>query len=142
MPTGNDSQPTLPTGRDFDLPPMWDGRVVVWDEWRPLTTPEERVFICPPPIARGCHACGSLAVPMISRGRVAVSAFVTRQMLDADDDNRARLGWAAGKRKPRALYELTAFRCPDCLIDQVSDADWVMWDLDESDYSAEGSWPQ
>jgi hypothetical protein len=37
-------------------------------------------------------------------------------------------------------YELTAFRCPDCRHDQIDDRDGHTWDLDESDYSEDGSW--
>ena len=58
-----------------------------------------------------------------------------------EDENRARLPLAwRDKRAPVALYELTAFRCPDCLHDQVQEMlDGTLWDLDDSDYDDAGS---
>lgn len=137
------NQPTLPVDRPHDLPPRWDGRVVVWDDWDRF---EEKVvvFICPPPKAssRVCQACGSFAPRLMARGRVAVSARATLDELLDEDRKRSRLPVALRHKIPAvALYELTAFRCPDCLFDQVVDGTRTVWDLDETDYLDSGSLP-
>lgn len=132
-------QPTPPTDRAHDLPRFWDGKAVVWRGWKvPLDA-----WICPPPKPSCCPACGSLARPVTNRGRVARFGGITHDMIAAADAARDRLPTAHQHRlkgHPRALYELTAFRCPDCRHDQILDRDGSMWNLDESDYSDEGSW--
>ena len=125
--------------RSHDLPRFWDGKAVVWRGWEaPLVA-----WICPPPKPSCCEACGSLARPVTNRGRVARFGGITHDMIAAADAARDRLPTAHQHRlkgHPRALYELTAFRCPDCRHDQILDRDGSMWNLDESDYSDEGSW--
>ena len=125
--------------RSHDLPRFWDGKAVVWRGWEaPLDA-----WICPPPKPSCCEACGSLARPVTNRGRVARFGGITHDMIAAADAARDRLPTAHQHRikgHPRALYELTAFRCPDCRHDQILDRDGSMWNLDESDYSDEGSW--
>ena len=125
--------------RSHDLPRFWDGKAVVWRGWEaPLDA-----WICPPPKPSCCEACGSLARPVTNRGRVARFGGITHDMIAAADAARDRLPTAHQHRikgHPRALYELTAFRCPDCRHDQILDRDGSTWNLDESDYSDEGSW--
>lgn len=92
----------------FDLPPRWDGQAVVWSGWESPPTPH---FACGP-VAAGevCPACGSVAVPVMNRGRVARYAWI----------------WA--------------FRCPDCRSDTVWDPrsdEW--WGLDPDDYTLAGA---
>lgn len=137
------NQPVLPSGRDFDLPPKWDGRVVVWTAWESLDA-DGPVFICPPPRRPAhCPACASQSRPLISRGRVAASSLVTLEAIQQRDAARERLPLAARFRLPAlALVELAAFRCPECGSDQVLDLNEHWWSLDETDYRAEGSWEQ
>lgn len=119
------------------LPPLWDGMPIVWDGWE--STLDMR--ICPP-VLSCCSACGSLARQAMNRGRVAISSVVTHQMIAARDAERDRLPpREAHRRKCLALYRLAAFRCPDCHHDQVLEDGVHWWDLDESDYQPEGSWP-
>lgn len=111
------------------LPVAWDGRAVIWDRWEsPLP-----VFICPTPKRERC-SCGSTAAPFTSRGRrdpsperVANAAALPRL------GRRTALVWS--------VYDLFAFRCPDCgevsVWDMEADEHWT---LDESDYGATGSW--
>lgn len=123
--------------REHDLPPKWNGRAVLWEGWRATPGP---VFICPPPKLRCCEGCGSLAEPVSNRGLVSVWSSFTHDDLRAEEENRARLGSLAHKRKPRALWRLRAYRCPDCKLDTVWDTDtdeW--WTLDHTDYGHEGS---
>lgn len=124
--------------REHDLPPFWDGLATVWDGW--VTQP--RAFVCPPPAPQCCRACGSMARPVINRGRVARVPAVTHARIQAHKENRARLGRSnahlAGR--PVVLVRLFAWRCPDCLHDQVWDTDTdEVFDLDHTDYGPEGS---
>lgn len=113
-------QSTLPTDRDHDLPPRWDGAEVEWRGWR---TPP--VLLCSPGTAtRGvCPACGSTQPPVTNRG-------LLRRW------RRTNLGLRA-----RRVGMIFAFRCPVCRHDQVLDdlRDGRWWNLDESDYHHEGS---
>lgn len=137
------NQPTLPVDRPHDLPPRWDGKVVLWEGWRALHT-DGPVFLCPPGPPQCCPACGSFTPAVTNRGKVATSTLVTMAQLV---DEQAALDhlplsqqykYRAGRR-PLALYGITAFRCPDCRFDQVLDTDGVLWNLDESDYGDAGS---
>lgn len=132
-----DTQPTLPTDRAHDLPPRWDGHVVVWDGWEAGALSDVR--LCPPLPRECCPACGSLAEPTTNRGRVARSGITTRQQIAARDASRRQLGWASHNLRTLAVYRLTAFRCPDCRHDRVLENLTTWWDLDESDYTDDGS---
>ena len=134
-----DTQPTLPTDRAHDLPPRWDGHVVVWDGWEPAA--DRPMFICPPPKEPdSCTACGSLARPMRNKGRVADSAITAHAMIDQEDARRALLPPELRHKIPRrAFYRLVAHRCPDCRHDRVLEDLTTWWDLDESDYTDDGS---
>jgi len=131
-------QPTLPTERAHDLPRFWDGKAVAWRGWEA----EIEAFICPPPKPSCCPACGSFAKPAINHGRVAKLQAITHDMIAAKDAARDRLPVGLKhKIAALALYELVAFRCPDCRHDQVWERhEGTTWDLDESDYMGDGSW--
>lgn len=127
--------------REHDLPPRWDGLAVVWDGWRVDAGIDGHVFICPPPKPQCCAGCGSMAPNVSNRGRVARVPAVTHASIAANDEARNRL--PAGERhqvKPKALYRLHAFRCPDCFLDVVWDTETdETWTLDHTDYGDEGS---
>lgn len=129
----------LTLAREHDLPPFWNGRAVLWRGWE---DPEPGVtFICPPPKERHvCEGCGSTQEWVVNRGEVAVWPSLTHDDLRRENENRQRLGSLAHKRKPRSLWRLRAYRCPDCHLDTVWDMDtdeW--WVLDHTDYGPEGS---
>lgn len=132
-------QPTLPTDRRHDLPRFWDGLAVVWDGWQ--DSEPGPMFLCPPSLRRDpCPACGSLAARLLNRGRVAMSALVTHELIARRDAERDRLPLDVQHRRPGvALYRLHAYRCVDCRHDQVLEGLDTWWDLDESDYTDEGS---
>ncbi len=113
--------------RDHDLPPRWDGLPVQWSDWSDTTG----VVICPPPPRpERCEHCGTTAAPQINIGRIW-----TDQASAPPAVGRARL------RGHRHLVGLiTAFRCPQCEHDSVRDPDGQMWDLDDTDYTDDGSW--
>lgn len=122
-------------GSRADLPARWDGRAVLWGEWRII----EQLFVCDrtkrkPPEPDRC-ACGALtSTSHYAVGLVADDADTTVAEL-ATDDRFARYG-----RPRRGTRSLTAYRCPSCGADEVYDAatgEW--WTLDESDYGPDGS---
>lgn len=113
--------------RDYDLPPLWDGLPVEWGEWRDTAD----IFICPPPPKRPkCERCGSRRDPRMSLGRVFTELVMVKST------RKSRL--ANGKH---LVAHLSALRCPDCEHDYVFDfTNDQAWDLDPSDYTADGSW--
>lgn len=116
--------------RAHDLPPRWDGMVVEWSGWKST----DDMFICPRPRSRSgqdcCHFCGSKKPPTINLGRVW-----TDPTNSPPEISRGRLD------KGRHLVaNISAFRCPDCRRDHVLDSGGNAWDLDETDYTDEGSW--
>ncbi|WP_426243723.1 hypothetical protein [Nocardioides sp. LHG3406-4] len=129
--------------RVHDLPPTWDGLAVLWSGWE-YASPG--LFICPPPLREVCEGCGlptterGFPAWSTNRGLVAVSAVLTHDDLRYEEENRARLGALAHRRKPRALFRLHAFRCHSCSLDDIWDTDtdeW--WTLDHTDYGDDGS---
>lgn len=112
--------------REHDLPPMWDGHPVAWDdEWEP--TPA--MNICPPPKNPGCEHCGSLAQSLMRCGLRGPFRTATRNRY-----NQIVKGWTHDR--------LTVLRCPDCLHDVVVDSEWNLWDLGPEDYGPRGSYLQ
>lgn len=126
----------LRQGREFDLPPKWDGRIVKWRGWEdvPLT-------LCRAGDRDVCLDCGSLAPPVINWG----------MFYPHDGDTWEALVEATTRRtgrtylKKRTVLEhphlrFVAYRCPDCRADHVLDTDsQTWWTLDEDDYGPEGS---
>ncbi len=113
--------------REHDLPPRWDGLPVEWGQWRDTAG----IILCPPPRkAEHCNRCGSTAEPLNSLGRVWTNPATAPPAI-----GRARL-----QRGRLLAANLTAFRCPDCEHDHVLDSNGKSWDLDPSDYTADGSW--
>jgi hypothetical protein len=114
--------------RQHDLPARWDGHPVQWSQWSDTAT----VFACPPPKPQPCTRCGSVAASRVNIGRVWTDPSSAPPAI-----SRGRL------RGGRHLVGvITAFRCPDCGQDQVLDSCGTTWDLDETDYCADGSWDQ
>lgn len=111
------------------LPVAWDGRAVKWDAWEKPVFSTVRFH----PKPERC-TCGSVNAPFTSRG-----------LRDTDPDRvralerlprigrRTKLAWP--------VYDLHAFRCPDCgevtVWDMATDE---VWTLDESDLGPTGSW--
>lgn len=133
----------LTLARENDLPPKWNGLAVLWRGWEYVPA---GTFICPPPKIDVCEGCGMPTTERgfpawsTNRGLVAVASFLTHDDLRYEEENRARLGRIVHKRKPRALYRLTVFRCHSCALDTVWDHDTdEMWNLDHTDYGNEGS---
>lgn len=114
--------------RTNDLPPRWDGLPVQWGSWS--STGE--VFLCPPRRERpeSCERCGSADARMINVGRVWTDPDTAPPAI-----GRARL-----RRGHHLVGVLSAFRCPGCGHDSVLDPNGQLWDLDETDYTDDGSW--
>lgn len=114
--------------RQFDLPPRWDGLPVEWAGWRELPD----VYMCPPqPQPDGCGNCASGRRPLSNVGRV---------WTDPATGPRA-IGYARLRRGKHLVGMITALRCGDCGHDRVLElSSGKVWDLDETDYTDEGSW--
>lgn len=113
-----------------DLPPKWDGHVVVWDEWAE-ELPTSLVYHLP---LRhfACEKCGSLTRRSGSVGQVGVIPEVTHAQI-----RRANAARKGGKYGLRRLF---ASRCADCGHDQVYDMDAdELFDLEPCDYGDGGS---
>jgi DNA (cytosine-5)-methyltransferase 1 len=112
--------------REHDLPPRWDGLPVEWGEW------SEIGLICPPPPRRPQCRCGSRRDPLINLGRIWTEPGTVLAI------GRSRMN-----RGRHLVANIAAFRCPDCGRDHVLDGigpDAQAWDLDETDYTDDGSW--
>lgn len=113
--------------REYDLPPAWDDLPVEWGAWEDTAT----VFICPPPRRpERCGQCGGTGPPTINTGRVWTNPATAP----------AAIGRARMKSGRHLVGTIAAFRCVDCGHDTVLDPNGQMWDLDETDYTADGSW--
>lgn len=110
--------------REHDLPPRWDGRPVVWGEWDDTG----RAFMCPPPKPHRCERCGSTRPRLFNVGRVWTNLVTTAPATDAATERQRLIGI------------ISAFRCPGCGHDSVLDHQNREWVLDETDYTADGSW--
>lgn len=121
----------------INLPPFWDGAKVEWKrEDAPTLT-----FICPPPkVKERCGACKSAQPPVMWSG--------LRHPLPGEtfESTKTKIGrWGHPVEVPTTIaaypvYDLVAFRCPQCGNDQVWDQrtnEW--WDLEPNDYTATGS---
>ena len=116
------TSPYLPQApRANRLPPKWDGATVEWEEWEvDLSSWRFHVKLDPYPY------CGSTDERVMAIGRVR-------------NDGPARsIQSARGYR----LGRMSAYRCTGCWHDQVIDLAGALWDLDDSDYDDDGSWPR
>lgn len=111
--------------RAHDLPPRWDGLPVQWGQWSDTGD----VFLCPPPKPSPCGRCGSLRPPLLNSGRIWTDPRTAPPAI-----GKARL---SGGR--HLVGMVTVFRCPDCQHDTALDPAGEHWDLDETDYTDEGS---
>lgn len=113
--------------REHDLPPRWDGLPVQWGDWSDTAG----MFICPPPRRpERCAHCGTTAAALINTGRIFTDEASAPTAI-----GRARLN---GGRHLVGL--ISAFRCPCCERDRVLDPTGQEWDLDDTDYTDDGSW--
>jgi len=116
--------PFLPSApRAHQLPPKWDGCSVEWGEWE-RDDSSLRFHLRPD----CCPNCGSLAERVFNTGKVRTDGpriYLAR---------RSRSGYQPGR--------LIVWRCSDCKHDQVTDFAGVVWDLNDSDYDDDGSYPR
>lgn len=111
----------VPGPRLHDLPPRWDGLPVQWADWTDAAamSPER------------CTYCGGTTAAAINTGHIW-----TDESSASPATGEARL-----RDGRRFVGLLTAFRCPQCEHDHVLDSiTGKRWDLDDTDYTDEGSW--
>lgn len=114
---------------EYDLPPMWDDRAAVWDDWtrEPWTSASFHIPIG----AFACRRCGVVDQKWSAKGVVAVLPSITHSQI--------RAAQAARKVGKYALVRLYATRC-HCGHDTVLDFETNdLWDLDPDDYGPQGS---
>lgn len=115
--------------RECDLPVRWDGMPVTWGEWASVAP----MFICGRGAARDamrCSRCGSGADSQLCVGRIWTDPKSAPPPVGLGRLNRGR----------HLVGVITAFRCPECGHDAVLDPSGKLWDLDDTDYTADGSW--
>lgn len=107
--------PDLPEVQTRALPVAWDGKAVAWSDWEGDQT---TFALHAPPEEWACHQCGGM------HGHDTARGVITDRSLT-----------------PRKLW---AMRCKACGHDTVTEWDhvheWRTWDLDESDYTPDGSY--
>lgn len=121
-----------------DLPPFWDGEKVRWEPW----SDGGRIIICPPPRIEetACDQCGVIDQ---SKKLICSGMRLDQGVKNYREKRRLPAGktyWHTTMLPPAWIRDLVAFRCHHCGHDRVWDQrtdEW--WDLDESDYSDDGS---
>lgn len=120
-----------------NLPSKWDGNRVEWlSDWR-----MSPAFVCPPPKRRDpCSTCGSTRPRLWRFGAVYSPPIATQRRARSYGDLVVNQLEA---RDGRIVGNLFVQRCSECGHDQVwersGDDEGAWWDLEDSDYSNEGS---
>jgi hypothetical protein len=122
--------------RAHDLPPLWDGRRVDWSAWEELG--HTSLVFHAPADEFACTGCGWIAdTELRAVGRVHPEPGATFTVLP---HARARHeievpAWPVAR--------LSVLRCAGCGLDEVTDMETgEVWDLEPSDYTDAGSWPE
>lgn len=121
-----------------DLPPFWDGEPVEWSEWSSLRT---TLPLHLPADSFACDQCGAVDESLFCFGkRPPVEATVTTTRAKT---TRSGHEYSVVCEVPSwPVRDLFAARCRHCGHDVVTDLRTdERWDLDESDYTADGSRP-
>lgn len=106
--------------RPHDLPPLWDGRPVAWSAWTDERLPS--LVFHTPAEDWACTGCGWIRSTELR----AVGTLLP--------------GNGVADLYPH--HRLAVRRCPGCGLDEVTDMDTgEVWDLEDSDYTDSGSWP-
>lgn len=121
-----------------DLPPSWDGVPVEWSEWSKGGT---TLALHLPPDQLACPECGAVEEPAISFGkRPPETPTIMGTRIKTTKSGRQYT--VPQEIKAWAVRDLIASRCKHCLHDVVTDLRTdERWDLDESDYAPQGSYP-
>lgn len=118
-------------GREFDLPPKWDGRDVAWGAWE---VGSDSVGGMGEP----CSRCDSfdLALHATGYGTDDDSDYrhVTVPSLSSDGRGSTRV-----RERVRPPLILHVTRCPSCGRDEVHDPLAGVCELDDGDYGPQGS---
>lgn len=109
-----------------DLPPLWDGQRVEWSPWSD-THPGSLAFHSAPDTF-ACVGCGWIRdTQLYAIGRIHPEPGTTYDGVPVT--------WP--------VTALAARRCPGCHLDHVTELETgTVWDLEPSDYTTTGSWPE
>jgi len=121
-----------------DLPPFWDGAPVEWSEWSAGGTSLAWHI---PADQLACPECGAVEEPAVCFGKRPPESPTV--MSTRTKTTRSGRKYAVPHEiKAWGVRDLIAARCRHCNHDVVTDLRTdERWDLDESDYTAEGSYP-
>jgi hypothetical protein len=130
--------------RRHDLPPLWDGASVDWSDWED-TPHSSMVFHAPAPLF-ACTGCGWIPdTELRAIGRVHPEPGETFTVHKTVPSKRVPgSSWDRKTEVPAwPIARLSVKRCTGCGLDQVTDIETgEVWDLDPSDYTDTGSWPE
>lgn len=120
-----------------DLPPFWDGVPVTWDEWSDVRS---TLILHAPADMMACEQCGAVDENLIAWGlRPPAEATVTTWRTKATKSGH-KYG-VPHEVEARPVRDIYAARCRHCGHDRVTDTRTdEVWDLDETDYTPEGSY--
>lgn len=134
----------LAHSREHDLPPLWDGRRVDWSAWKDVE-PGSLAFHAPAD-AFACTGCGWISDTQLRAvGRVHPEPGATFTVhRDVPSKRVPGSTWVRKTEVPAwPIARLVVRRCTGCGLDQVTDMETdEVWDLDPSDYTDAGSWPE
>ncbi|MCQ9367368.1 hypothetical protein NQ036_03785 [Brevibacterium sp. 91QC2O2] len=128
----------LPGGREFDLPPRWDGRRVAWSPWETVNLGSLAWHGDP----TCCTACGVIdeQYQVTAFGTIHPNPGETTTEQALRRTRSGRLYTVDVRRPARPLKDLCATRCRHCGHDSIYQRSTdTAWDLDDTDYTAEGS---
>lgn len=119
-----------------DLPPLWDGRRVDWSPW--VEEPHTTLIFHRPAHEFACTGCGWIRdTDLHATGRLHPEPGATFTVLPHP---RAR---HTTEVPAWPVVRLAVRRCTGCGLDEVTDIETgEVWDLEPSDYTDAGSWPE
>lgn len=122
-----------------DLPPLWDGIPVEWSEW---SQARSTLILHVPPESMACDQCGVVDESMVNWGKRPPETPTFTGTRTKTTKKSGRKYDVVCEVPAWDIRDIYAARCRHCGHDQVTDlrTDEV-WDLDESDYAPEGSYP-
>lgn len=122
-----------------DLPPFWDGVPVTWAPW---SDHRSTLTLHVPADQMACDKCGAVDESLISWGTRPAPKGETITINQTKKTRSGRKYAVAAEVPSWPIADIYAARCRHCGQDFVTDTRTdERWDLDESDYTPQGSYP-